>query len=76
MLKGVSKGLGIQKKFVYVNIGGHWVLNLTLIYFLTFYFKLRMLGMWLSKLTLEYYLAITYSLVIYFHDWDISVQQC
>lgn len=30
MLKGVIRALGLQSRAVYINIAGHWCINLTL----------------------------------------------
>jgi Na+-driven multidrug efflux pump len=75
MLKGVIKALGIQDKCVYVNITGHWFLNLTLLYLLPFYFEMGILGMWTAKLVLEWYIFIVYYLMISLQDWDKIVNK-
>ena len=69
MLKGVIRALGIQHKAVYVSLCGHYLLNMTLIYVLTFKLGYGIYGMWMSKCVLEVFIASSYSLIIYMHDW-------
>ena len=38
--KGVIRALGLQYLAVYANFLGHWVLNLSVTYFLVFYLKI------------------------------------
>jgi Na+-driven multidrug efflux pump len=75
MLKGVIKALGIQHKCVYVNITGHWLINMTLLYLLPFYFGLGIQGMWMAKLVLEWYIFIAYYLMIKHIDWGAVVKR-
>jgi multidrug resistance protein, MATE family len=70
MQKGVVRALGIQYVAVYINIAGHWCINLTLQYLLAFYFGLGMLGMWISKCVLEIFIFLSYSTIIWKADWD------
>ena len=70
MLKGVIKALGLQKKCVYVNISGHWFINLTLQYLLAFHFELGLKGMWIAKVILEFYICVMYYIIVYQADWQ------
>ena len=70
MLKGVIKALGIQHKCVYVNISGHWIINMTLLYLLPFYFEMGIVGMWTAKIILEWYIFLAYFALIHFQDWE------
>jgi MATE family multidrug resistance protein len=69
MLKGVVRAIGIQHIALYVNLMGHWVINLSLQYLLAFYFEMRMPGMWFAKLFLEYFIMISYLIVLSRYDW-------
>ena len=64
MLKGVIKALGIQHKCVYVNISGHWIINMSLLYLLPFYFEMGIVGMWTAKVILEWYIFLAYFTLI------------
>ena len=64
MTRGTIKGLGLQDYLVILNLSGHWFLNLSLMLFLGFYFKLGILGFWLSKLALEIFLNIVYFILV------------
>jgi Na+-driven multidrug efflux pump len=70
MLKGIIKALGLQKICVYVNIGGHWCINLTLQWFFAFYLKLGLVGIWYAKLCLEAYIVVAYFAIIQCADWQ------
>ena len=74
MLKGVIKALGIQHKCVYVNISGHWCINMTLLYLLPFHFGLGIQGMWMAKVVLEWYIFIVYFFMIKYTDWDATIK--
>ena len=70
MLKGVVKALGRQQKAVYLNLSGHWIVNLSLIYLFAFYLNLGIIGFWLAKLVLEFYIFTTYLIMIQMQDWE------
>jgi Na+-driven multidrug efflux pump len=69
MLKGVIKALGIQKYCIYINISGHWCINLTLQWYLGVKMGMGIKGLWVAKLILEAYIFSAYCLMIYFSDW-------
>ena len=70
MLKGVIRALGIQSKAVYINLCGHWVINMSLQYLLTYRLGWGMLGMWTAKVVMETYVFIAYSILISTFDWN------
>lgn len=70
MLKGIIKALGVQKYCAYINISGHWCINLTLQYYLGFHLKMGLQGLWLAKLINEFYIMMMYTLLTAFTDWD------
>ena len=70
MLKGIIKALGVQKYCAYINISGHWCINLTLQYYLGFYLEMGLKGLWLAKLVNEFYIMVMYSLLTAYTDWD------
>ena len=75
MLKGVVRALGLQGKSVYINIVGHWCINLTTQWLLGFHYGWGLTGMWLGKLLLEYFIFISYNIMIGCTDWDAVSQQ-
>jgi Na+-driven multidrug efflux pump len=64
MLKGVVKGLGIQKKVIPISISGHWLIGLSLQYWLGLHLKMGNKGLWLGSLVLEIYVLIGYRIMI------------
>ena len=64
MLKGVIRALALQNKAVYVNLSGHWLVNLTSMYFFAFYMEMGIIGLWYSKLVLECYIFVMYLVII------------
>ena len=70
MLKGIIKALGLQKLCVYVNIVGHWCINLTLMWFFGFHLGLGLKGIWCAKLCLEFYIMTAYFVLIQCQDWE------
>ena len=70
MLKGVVKALGIQNKAVYLNLSGHWIVNLSLVYVFAFYLNKGIIGFWLAKLVLEIYIFSSYLIMIQMQDWE------
>lgn len=70
MLKGVIKALGRQNKAVYLNLSGHWVVNLSLVYLFAFRLNLGIIGFWLAKLVLEIYICSAYLIMINMQDWE------
>jgi Na+-driven multidrug efflux pump len=75
MLKGVIRALALQSKAVYINLSGHWLVNLTSMYFFAFYLEMGLIGLWISKLVLEYYIFTMYLILIYRKDWQVIVIQ-
>lgn len=69
MLKGVIIAYGIQHKCLYVNLTGHWIINMSLLYLLPFYFKMGIVGIWTAKVILEWYIFLAYFAMIQFQDW-------
>ena len=70
MLKGVVRALGLQGKSVYINIVGHWCINLTLQWLLGFHYGWGLTGMWLGKLVLELFIFSAYNIMISCTDWN------
>jgi Na+-driven multidrug efflux pump len=66
MLKGIIKALGVQWYIAFINIGGHWFINLTLQIYLGVYCGYGIYGLWIAKLVLEFYVVTSYYLLIYF----------
>ena len=64
MLKGIIKALGIQWYIAFINIGGHWLINLTLQIYLGIYCGYGILGLWTAKVVLEFYVLTSYYLLI------------
>jgi MATE family multidrug resistance protein len=75
MLRGAIKGLGIQNQVIYINLAGHWLINLNLQYFLAFRFGYGMLGMWIAKTVMETFVCVSYLLVIEHRDWNKSIEE-
>ena len=75
MMKGVIKALELQKWCSYINLLGHWGINLSLQMLLAFYLNMHLLGLWCAKLILEIYIFTTYFLLIYFSDWNKIAQR-
>ena len=75
MLKGVIRALALQKTAVWINIVGHWCINMTLMYFFAFYLKLGLVGLWYSKLVLEIYIFLAYSYIIHQADWQEKIDE-
>ena len=67
--KGVIRALGLQYLAVYINFVGHWVLNLSVTYYLVFYLKIGIEGIWISKCLMELFIAISYTCLIKRTDW-------
>ena len=74
MLRGMIKALGLQKKGVYINLSGHWFINLTSMYYFCFVKNYQLYGLWYSKLILEFYIALVYLLLIYLWDWQKTIE--
>lgn len=70
MLKGIIKALGIQNKAAYINISGHWCINITLQLYLGFHLGMGLEGIWIAKVINEFYIAAMYYLVLRITDWD------
>ena len=70
MIRGIIKGLGLQEHLMFLNLSGHWCLNLTLMILLGFYFKLGILGFWVSKLALEIFLSTVYLILATQANWE------
>jgi MATE family multidrug resistance protein len=70
MLKGVIKALGIQSKAAYINISGHWCINITLQLYLGFHLKMGLKGIWIAKVVNEFYIFAAYIIVLRITDWD------
>ena len=70
MLKGIIKALGIQNKAAYINISGHWCINITLQLYLGFHLKMGLEGIWIAKVINEFYIAAAYIIVLRITDWD------
>ena len=73
MLKGVIRALALQSKAVYINLSGHWLVNLTSMYFFAFYLDMGLIGLWYSKLILEIYIFTMYLLLINSKDWSLII---
>jgi len=70
MLKGIIKALGIQTKAAYINISGHWCINITLQLYLGFHLNMGLEGIWIAKVINEFYIAAMYIIVLRVTDWD------
>ena len=64
-LKGTFKAFGMQYKAVYINLTGHWLLNMTLMWYFAFHLGWGQIGLLYSKLILEYYIFTMYNIVIF-----------
>lgn len=69
MMKGIIKALELQKPTSYINIIGHWGINICLQMFLGFYLNWHLYGLWSAKIVLEFYIFSAYGALIYFTDW-------
>ena len=74
MLKGIIKALGIQNKAAYINISGHWCINITLQLYLGFHLNMGLEGIWIAKVVNEFYIAAMYIIVLRITDWDEKAQ--
>lgn len=70
MLKGPIKALDLQATQLKVNLIGHWLINMSCMYFLPIYFGLGLYGIFISKIILEFTICIGYSYILYVADWD------
>jgi Na+-driven multidrug efflux pump len=75
MLSGVIRALALQGKAIYVNLTGHWFINLSSMYFFAFYLDMGLIGLWYSKLILEYYIFTAYLLLINSKDWSLIIRE-
>ncbi len=75
MLKGVIIALGLQSKAVYANIFSQWGVNLTLVYFFSFYLNLGEIGLWYAKWVMECYIFVLYLAIILYRDWAIVIRK-
>lgn len=69
MLKGVIKALELQKPTSYINLVGHWGINIFFQLFLGFHLNWHLFGLWCAKIILEVYIFSAYSLLIQYADW-------
>ena len=53
-----------------VNLIGHWLINMTLLYLLPFYFGMGLAGILVCKIVLEVVIMIGYSYILYTADWQ------
>jgi Na+-driven multidrug efflux pump len=75
MLKGVIKALGIQVYCIYVNLFGHWCINLTLQWYLGVHLGMGIKGLWYAKLILEAYILLAYYFIVWWQNWDKIVKE-
>jgi MATE family multidrug resistance protein len=75
MQKGVIRALGIQNQAMYITLFGYWIVNFACQYFLTFKLNMNMLGMWASYAIVNFFLFVGYSIILYIHNWQTSIDQ-
>ena len=75
MLKGVIRALALQRTAVWINIVGHWCINMTLMYYFAFHLRLGLVGLWYSKLVLECYIFFAYMFIISKADWQKKIDE-
>ena len=70
MLKGIVKALNLLSYCTYIHLVGHWLINMTLCYFLAFYLQMQLKGLWIAKVFLELFIFSAYNILIYNSNWS------
>ena len=53
VLKGVVRGLALQKQALYIHLLGNWLVNFGMIYFFCVKLQFKLEGLWMAKIFME-----------------------
>lgn len=75
MMKGIIRALGLQNYCAWLNILGHWSINLTLQWHLGVRLGMGIKGLWIAKVILEFFIFGAYILLVYCVNWEKCAQK-
>ena len=70
MMKGIIRALGLQNYCAWLNIVGHWSINITLQWHLGVNLGMGIKGLWIAKVILEFFIFIAYVALVYLVSWE------
>lgn len=74
-MQGVVKALGIQKKVFWLSITAYYILNLPLVYLLTFHLQHGFKGLWEAMTISSLFMGVCMHILGQTTDWDKAAEQ-